>query len=52
MIDLLHTLYSDDTFRFTLWHIAGTLHLDGLLAWGIDLAGYRLWEDMSLSPKP
>lgn len=49
MIDLLSHLYDFDPFRFALWDTLSALHLDSLIRWGIDLAGYTLWEDWSVS---
>lgn len=49
MIDLLQTLYDFDPIRFALWDTLTTLHLDQLLAWSIDKAGWALWEDYSIS---
>lgn len=51
MLDLLQTLYDFDPFRFALWETLTLLHLDHLTAWTLDLAGFHVWEDYSVSPK-
>lgn len=49
MIDLLTTLYADDTLRFFLWDLLTGLGIDGVLAWLIENSGMTLWEDYSIS---
>lgn len=51
MLDLLAQLYDIDALRFPLWDMLSLLNLDGIVAKGIDLAGFILWEDYSISPK-
>lgn len=48
MLDLLTTIYADDTFRFTLWHVLELCNVDGIVSWVIDAAGYTLYEDFSI----
>lgn len=51
MFDLLTTLYADDTLRFALWHLLSGIGLDGVVAWVLDISGFIVWEDFSISPK-
>lgn len=48
MLDLLTTLYADDTLRFFLWDLFAGLGIDGLLAWVIESSGHVLYEDFSI----
>lgn len=48
MLHLLATIYADDATRTILWHALSSLHLDGIAAQLIHLAGFHLFEDWSI----
>ena len=50
-MEILTTLYAHDPLRYFIWDLAHLLGIADTIITLLHLAGYVVWEDMSVSPK-